>query len=162
MAVAGALFGLDRHYLKWEEIEVKTKTVLTFALLIFCLGIFACAPTKQASMEVSCEDFTKNQHISREVKFAVDGSLTITLCSNPTTGRQWPESAEISDQTVLRQTDHELVMPGPESPPGTPGKEIWTFKTLKAGESTISMEWSQPWEGGVKAEWTFDLTVVVE
>jgi len=113
-------------------------------------------------MEVSCDDFTKKQHISKEVKVAVDGSLTVTLCSNPTTGRQWPESAEISDQTVLRQTDHELVMPGPESPPGTPGKEIWTFKALKAGESTISMEWSQPWEGGVKAEWTFDLTVVVE
>lgn len=121
-------------------------------------------PTKQASIEVSCDDFAKNQHINKEVKVAVGSSLTVTLCSNPTTGRQWPESGKISDQTVLQQTDHELVMPGPEPPPppGTPGKEIWIFKALKAGESTISMEWSQPWEGGLKAEWTFGLTVTVK
>ncbi len=64
----------------------------------------------------------KLQHISKEVGVAVDGSLTLSMYSNPTEGRQWSE-AQISDQTVLQQTDHKLVMPKPETPPvpGTPG-----------------------------------------
>jgi inhibitor of cysteine peptidase len=45
---------------------------------------------------------------------------------------------------------------------GAPGKEIWTFKALKKGTSTISMEYSQPWPNGTKAAETFDLTVVVK
>ena len=105
----------------------------------------------------------KQHHISQEVKVPVDGSLTVTLCSNPTTGFQW-ESAKITDQTVLERVDHKFVSPEsePPPPPGTPGQEIWTFKALKKGTSTISMEYSRPWEGGEKTEWTFVLVVVVE
>jgi len=122
--------------------------------------------TGQASIEVSCNEFMKTHHISRELEVAVGEVFTVTLCSNPTTGFQWSESAQISDPTVLEQVDHKFVAPeakgkGPPAP-GTPGQEIWTFKALKEGESTISMEYSQPWEGGEKGEWTFALTVVVK
>jgi len=44
---------------------------------------------------------------------------------------------------------------------GAGGEEVWTFKALKAGTSKISMEYSQSWEGGMKAAETFALTVVV-
>ena len=113
-------------------------------------------------VEVSCDDFTELRHISEEVEVAVGGSFTVALCSNPSTGFEWG-LAQISDQTVLQQTDHQLVMPGPEPPPspGTPGKEIWTFKAVKKDSSTISIEYSRPWEGGEEEEWTFNLTVVV-
>jgi len=115
-------------------------------------------------VNVSCDDFMADQHISKEVQVAVGDSFTVTLCSNPSTGFLWSESAQISDQTVLQQTDHKLVTPEsePPPPPGTPGQEVWTFKALKKGTSTISMEYSQPWEGGEKGEWTFVLTVVVK
>ena len=95
---------------------------------------------------------------------AVGDSFTVTLCSNPTTGFMWSESAQISDQTVLQQTDHQLVMPEsePPPPPGTPGQEVWTFQALNKGETTVSMEYSRPWEGGEKGNWTFALTVVVK
>ena len=144
---------------------MKSKLMLTCIMVAISLCLFACVPTpKQVSVDVSCGDFMKLQHISQEVEVAADGSLTITLCSNPTTGFLWVESAQISDQTVLQQTDHKLVVPGPEPPPppGTPGTQVWTFKALKKGESTISMEYSRPWEGGEKGEWTFVLTVVVK
>jgi len=105
------------------------------------------------------------KHISKEAKVAVGDSFTVTLCSNPTTGFQWLESAQISDQTVLEQVDHKFVPPEAKddrpSPPGTGGKEVWTFKALKKGTSTISMEYSRPWEGGEKRAWTFLLTVTV-
>jgi len=105
------------------------------------------------------------QHISQEVEVAVDGSLTVTLGSNPTTGFQWGP-AEISDQTVLDELDHKFVPPeakGDRPPaPGTAGKDVWTFQALKKGTVKVSMEYSRPWEGGEKATWTFDLTVVVK
>ena len=142
---------------------MKSKLILVCAVVAISLCLLACLPTsKQASVEVSCDDFMKQQHISQEAEVAVDGSLTVTLCSNPTTGFIWSESAQISDQTVLQQTDHKFVPPEETGVAGAAGKEIWTFKALKKGTSTISMEYSRPWEGGEKGEWTFVLTVTVK
>lgn len=85
----------------------------------------------------------------------------MTLCSNPTTGFQWSESAKISDQTMLRQAAHKFVPPEGDVP-GAAGQEVWTFKAPKKGTATLSMEYSRLWEGGEKGEWTFKLTVVVK
>ena len=144
---------------------MKSKLTLCIVatLLVF---LFACAPAlKQVSVDVSCDDFYKQAAISKEVAVAVGDSFTVTLCSNPTTGFEW-ESAQISDQTVLKQVDHEFVPPEDlgdrPPPPGSPGEEVWTFKALKEGTSTISMEYSRPWEGGEKGAWKFDLTATVK
>jgi len=122
--------------------------------------------TEQASIEVSCDDFMSAQHISKELEVAAGDAFTVTLCSNPTTGFQWSESAQISDETVIEQTGHKFLPPGAKGnkppAPGTPGQEAWTFKAPKEGEATISMEYSRPWEGGKKREWTFELIVVVK
>jgi len=143
---------------------MKSGLILMCTMVAISLCLFACSSA--VSVAASCDDFMKNQHISKEVKVPVDGSLTVTLCSNPTTGFQWAESAQISDQTVLQQMGHKFVAPeakGDEPPaPGTAGQEVWTFKALKEGTSTISMEYSRPWEGGEKGEWTFELTVTVK
>ena len=145
---------------------MKSKLILICAMVAISLCLFACSSTtNEVSVEVSCNDFYNRQHISKQVVVAAEGSFVVTLCSNPSTGREW-EPPQVSDKTILSLTDHERVGPKTEgdrpTAPGTPGKEIWTFKALKKGETTISMEWSQPWEEGVKAEWTFDLTVVVK
>jgi len=90
------------------------KSKLTLVLIITAIStlLFACSPaSKQVSVEVSCDDFYKNQHISKEVEVAVGDSFTVTLCSNPSTGFQWSETAQISDQTVLQQIDHKYMAP---------------------------------------------------
>jgi len=147
---------------------VKSKLILTCAMVTISLCLFACSPTtKQASVEVSWDDFRKGQHISKEVEVPVGGSLTIALYSCPSEGRQWSK-AQISDQTVLREVDHKYEPPPKAKgdmppPPGTAGKEVWTFKVLKKGMSTISMEYTHPREGGEKEPMlTFALTVVVK
>ena len=144
---------------------MKSKPILICAMVAISLSIFACSPaTKPASVEVSCNSFTRIKYFSQEVGIPAGSSLTVTLCSNPTTGFQWSESAQISDQTVLEQVDHKFVSPQsePPPPPGTPGQEVWTFRALKEGKSTTSMEYSRPWEGGEKGTWTFTLTVTVK
>jgi len=108
--------------------------------------------------EVSCDDFMNKHHIAKKVETNIGDSFTVILCSNPSTGFQWTETAQISDQTTLKQIDYIFVSPqsDPPPPPGTPGQEIWTFEALKESTATISMEYSRPWEGGEKREWTLD------
>ena len=117
---------------------MKLKIIPVLALLTLSLWIASCAPT--TSVEISCNDFGAQQHISKEITTAVGDSFTVTLCSNATTGFQWSESAQISDPAVVQQMDHKFVSPDDKGLVGAPGKEVWTFKALKTGTSTISME----------------------
>jgi len=146
-----------------EVNKMKLKIIPVFALLTLSLWIVSCTPVTSpvTSLDISCDDFRAQQHISKEVTAAVGDSFTVALCSNATTGFQWSESAQISDSTVVQQTDHKFVSPDTELV-GAPGKEVWTFKGLKKGTSTISLEYSRPWEGGEKGEWALNLNVVVK
>jgi inhibitor of cysteine peptidase len=144
-----------------EVSKMKLRMIPIFAMLILSLWLAACTPATGTSVNVSCDDFDKQPHISKQMTVATGNTFTVTLCSNATTGFQWSESAQISDQTVVQQTGHELMPPENTSLMGAPGKEIWTFKALKKGTSTITMEYSRPWEGGEKGVWTFNLTVAV-
>jgi inhibitor of cysteine peptidase len=140
------------------------KLIPVFVMLFISLVLFACSPApKPVSVEVPCDEFYESRHISRDADIPVGAALQVILCSNPSTGFQW-EEARISDPAVLEELSHEFVSPEskPPPPPGTPGQDVWTFKALKAGESTISVDYSRPWEGGEKGEWTFVLNVVVQ
>jgi len=134
---------------------MKSKLALIGTVIAISLCLFACS---QAPKQVAVDD----SYSGKEVELGVGGSLTVTLESNATTGFQWTEQAVISNQTVLEQVNHQFEAPADTGMVGAPGKEIWTFKALKKGKSTVSMEYSQAWEGGEKAAQTFDLTVVVK
>jgi len=126
------------------------------------LSLVACSSAaEQAQVSVDIDDFMEQKHISKEVEVAADGSLTVTLGSNQTTGFKW-ELAEITDESVLEYVDDEYVPPEDTGVVGAGGKEVWTFTALKKGTTEVSMEYGRPWEGGEKAEWTFVLTVVVK
>lgn len=116
--------------------------------------------SSEARVEISCDQFQDNHHSMNQIDLGVGDTVTIDLCSNPTTGFEWKENPDISDVSVLEQTSHEFISPGTDVL-GQAGCEVWVFKTLKKGESTVSFEYSQPWEGGMKNEWTYNLTVTV-
>ena len=115
-----------------------------------------------ASVEVSCDDFASDRHISQELEVKAGDSFTVALCSNQTTGFQWSGSAQVDDGTVVEQTNHKFISPEEQQIVGAAGQEVWTFQALQEGTTTVKMEYSQPWEGGTKAEWTFTLTLIVE
>ena len=73
----------------------------------------------------------------------------------------WNEEAQISDTGVLEQVKHEYIAPS-ASKPGAAGTEKYTFRGVKHGTATVSLEYSRDWEGGEKAEWTCTLTVTVD
>jgi inhibitor of cysteine peptidase len=144
-----------------EVSKMKLRMIPIFAMLILSLWLAACAPATGTSMTVSCNDLENQPHISKQMTATAGNTFTVTLCSNATTGFQWSESAQISDQTVVQQTSHEFVSPEKTGVVGAPGNEVWTFKALKKGTSTITMDYSRPWAGGEKGVWTFNLAVTV-
>jgi predicted secreted protein len=94
--------------------------------------------------------------------------FTVTLCSNASTGYQWNEEVPFSVNGTVIQTGHEYIEPGSQGngqgqgQVGTAGLEQWTFETQATGETVLYFEYSQPWEGGDKATWTLELTVIVQ
>ena len=77
--------------------------------VVFLFSFVACSSQVSRPVQhlVSCDAFMNDRHISDDMEITVDDSLTIGLCSNPTAGFQWPDLAEITDQTVLKQAGHE-------------------------------------------------------
>ena len=111
--------------------------------------------------EMSYDVFMSEKHITKEIEINYPGSLTVSLASNPTTGFQW-EEVKIGDSSVITEYEHKFVPPEATGVVGASGKDVWTFKPLGRGTSTLIFEYSQPWEGGEKDEWTLGLTVVIK
>jgi inhibitor of cysteine peptidase len=159
----------------------KMKRIHLFGLIIIllmpllALGCDTEVPTKpetsdlptipeNETLELSCDDFESVSHMTKVIDLVKSGTLTVTLCSNPSTGFQWNADAEISDTSVIKQDSHEFIQPLVETDEmitGAPGKEVWVFKALSEGTATISFSYSRPWEGGEKDVWTLDISVTV-
>lgn len=156
---------------------MKTKVIMVGLLVVLALSLLACqsgaaekpatptAPGKyRAATSVefyTCNDFMKQKHITDEFALQAGKGVTVILCSNPTTGFQWAEEAQISDPEVIEQVSHEYVAPTSDKP-GAAGTEKFNFRGLKLGMATVSLEYGRPWEGGEQAEWTCTLTIIVD
>ena len=132
---------------------MKSKWLLIGLITTVLLGLTACASLPN---QVSADESSSG----KQVEIAINGSLTVTLESNKTTGYSW-ELKEISDTSVLQKIDNKYEA-STSGLIGAGGKEVWNFKALKAGKTTLSMEYSQPWAGGQKGAKTFTLTVTVK
>ena len=146
--------------------KYRITILLTASILIILL--LACTPASTptsapgAVITVTCEQFSQKAHIVRDVNAAAGSTITVTLCSNPTTGFQWGEQAQISNTQVLKQTSSKMLAPANTGMVGAPGNQEWTFEALQAGASTVSFSYSRPWEGGEKDVQTFKLNITVK
>jgi inhibitor of cysteine peptidase len=151
---------------------VKIKILVAIALLPALLSVVACTAastvmadkTGQDTKEVAirtADEFDQTQHVQKQVEITKGNTLVVTLFSNATTGFSWDENAQIADTGIVQQLKHQYII-ADSSSLGAPGTEQWTFTALKAGTTTIHLEYSRPWEGGEKGLWVFDLTVTVK
>ncbi len=121
----------------------------------------------QVSVEVSYDEFqaalaTTGGTVAKAIEVPSGDSIVVRLWSNRTTGYSWSELAAIGDPSVLQQADHKYVAPEAKGLVGAAGTEVWTFRTMKAGVSQLSMKYGQPWEGGQKDVFGFSLMVTVK
>ena len=133
------------------------------------LTIFPCCTSSEspdqgfvhnARLQLSLEDFYENPEYCKSLQLAVDGLLSIILSSNATTGYKWSDPAQITDKNVLEQVSHKYVAPTSLNV-GAAGYEVWTFKTLEKGTSSLYLEYRKPWQAGEKPIYTLSLNVIV-
>ena len=138
---------------------MKSKLIVMGAILALSMFLCACssASNEPAPELVSIDD----SFAGKEVEVAVGGSLVINLECNPKIGLEWVLK-NISDQTVLKLVNQKFKPPESGDASGSNGQEIWSFRTLGKGMSTIFMEYRQPWQKQFPPENTFDLTVIVK
>ena len=141
---------------------MKLKIFIMFAACITLLSLSACSQASTVSLKIPYEDFLEDQHFTWAANADIGDTIMVTLGSNPATGFTWPDIAQISNHEIVKQTDHNFVSPGQTAVLGASGNDVWTFKALKTGTTIISMDYSQPLEGGQKAEWTFIATIIVK
>jgi predicted secreted protein len=139
---------------------MKIRIILIFAMFVVSLSLLSCIITSRSiNVEISCDQFTENNHARNEFQVEVGDKITVKLCSNPTTGFQWDH--EIGVDGVLKEEDHDFEEPKGNFP-GAAGMEVWTFEAVGKGATEVRMAYSRPWEGGEKEEWTYTMTVTVE
>jgi predicted secreted protein len=142
---------------------MKLKIALICILALGLIGFAACSslPNHPSVIHDSCAEFSENANITETVDVGVYGTVTLILCSNASTGYSWPETAHISNTNVLEQTGYHFEEPGGDLV-GAPGRQVWAFTALAVGESTVTLDYSRPWEGEEESLCTFTLTVNVE
>ena len=138
---------------------MKMKLITTVTLLLISLSLLSCTTIRNYKIDISCGQFGENPNNISTFQLEIGDKVTVRLCSNPTTGFQW--SYEMSGDTVLKEEDHDFEEPDSDVVDAS-GTDIWTFEGTAKGTTEVLMEYSKPWEGGTKKEWTYKMTVTVQ
>jgi len=94
------------------------------------------------------------------IDIGVNQEFVIALGSNPTTGYMWQESY---DENILELVE-KTYKPGKEAKQGLVGAggvEYFRFKTLKTGETEITLVYKRPWEEPTPQDVTKVFTVSI-
>lgn len=114
------------------------------------------------TIEITLDDFAAEAHMTKDITIVKPGSLIVTLGANPTTGYTWEENAGVNG-TAMTQVSHQYVAPQTdEDVVGAPGKDVWVFDSVEPGTTTITFDYSRPWEGGEKGEYTLTINITVQ
>ena len=140
---------------------MKSRIIAVLIIIILALNLVSCFVTsRDIHVDISCNEFAENPTgIRNDFEMEIGDKLYVVLCSNPSTGFEW--SYKMSDDSVIKEEGHDFEEPD-SNLPGAAGKETWTFETVDKGTTMIDMEYSQPWEGGIKQEWMYRITVTVK
>ena len=139
---------------------MKLRIFLIFMIFIAALLLPTCIVTSHDfNVDISCDELADWNHLRGDFEVAVGDKIRVELCSNPTTGFQW--DYEMTIENVLEEEDHDFEESEADVA-GAAGIETWTFEAVETGTTEVQLEYSQPWDGGLKSEWTYTMTVIVE
>ena len=129
-------------------------TVNNFIVVVLLTTIIAagCGPTGEVRLDMADN--------GRQIEVEVDQTLVISLESNPTTGFSW-ELIEFEDPILQSMGEAEFQPSESNEVVGAGGTEIFRFKTVGKGQTTLTLVYRRPWEEGVDPIETFRLNVTV-
>lgn len=139
---------------------MKRRIFLVLLILLLAVFMLSCASSRILHAEISCDTFSQNpNNIQNDFELYIGDKLYVELCSNQSTGFVW--AYEMSGDEAIKEEGYIYQKPR-EDVPGAAGKEAWTFKGINEGNTEILMTYSQPWDGGIKNQWTYKINIVVK
>jgi len=94
------------------------------------------------------------------IRASVGVEFSIILDSNPTTGYSWDFSSP-PDEGIIKLID-DAFQPPTTQLKGAGGKQLWTFRPVGEGMTTIALKYLRPWEKDTPPVRTKTFTVIVE
>jgi inhibitor of cysteine peptidase len=132
---------------------------LVAVMLLPLLAIGCSSASGPSTIELTLDDFSAQSHIVKDVTLNPQDTLTVKLGTNPSTGYSWAD-AVIGNASIIEQTSRDYVAPT-TTLTGAPGTDVWVFTAKSAGATTISFNYSRPWETG-PATYTLTINVTVK
>lgn len=101
----------------------------------------------------------------KAVETSVGKEFTVELEANHTTGYAWQLQKPVDESMVKAvSNDYQATPQAPGKVPmvGGGGKEVWTFKAVKAGKTTIDFKYVRSWEADKPPAKTASFQVVIK
>lgn len=108
------------------------------ACFLGCLLLAGCATPRNSTPTLT------NFDNGKKFSLVIGELFVVELSGDHTMGYQWHYRP--NEQSLVEQVGKPKYLFGP-AVDGGGGKEVWTFRAVKAGEQELRMDYSRPWEG---------------
>lgn len=123
--------------------------LFTYVILVLWLG--ACQPGMRLVLN--------EENNSQTINLTAGDEFRLELPGNITTGYNWTIDALDESALQLVSEDYEESR---SDLLGAGGTSVFTFKALQAGQTSLKLIYSRPFEKGVPPEKTFEITIAVQ
>jgi inhibitor of cysteine peptidase len=114
---------------------------------------------QKAGNPMTGEEVSMKKSTSGQFDVVVGEEFSLTLASNATTGYHW-ELAEPLNEAIVKLVGSQYQAPNTNLL-GAGGQEVWTFRAVGAGQTTINLKYVRPWEKDMPPAETASYTVSV-
>lgn len=122
------------------------------AILVVAMALAAGCGEKEEKTEETKEP------TSTTVQSEVGDGFTVRLESNPSTGFAWVVGQQPDTKVVELNGS---VFAGGGSKPGTPGHQLFMFKSVGEGSTKVVLDYERPWEKDTPPAKTYTVDVTV-
>ncbi len=127
-------------------------------IIISALFTYAYAQTDQSAI---CTYSNNNK--SKNITVSINDKFTIKLPSNPSTGYTWDFVSQPDAHFLTLISDKQYEQKKvPSRLVGQGGTDVWHFKALKAGQTTIDFIYKRPWEQTSEGQKIYSVVVIIE
>ncbi len=100
------------------------------------------------TLTINC--FAQEPQQAKTIEVQAGHNFTITLEANATTGYQWQFAGPL-DESAIQLISSEYLA-DKTGLAGSGGKQVWVFKAIKTGSSSIPFQYIRTWEENMPPE----------